>query len=242
MLQRHFDRGEVMRVFIGMECSGTIRRAFEARGHEAWSCDLKPAEDGSKRHIQGDVFESLKTFGRPDLAILYPVCTYLTSSGYHWCYRDPKDFPNTLCGEARLNAVQQGQADFMRCTEVQADRVAIENPIGIMSKLYRQPDQIIHPNQFGEDASKRTCLWLFNLPPLFPVSIVSPRWVCCGLTLEEGRNTCPLCKGRNRPRPRWGNQTNSGQNKLGPSEQRATDRARTYPGIADAMAAQWGIN
>lgn len=210
-----------MLVFIGMECSGTIRRAFEAQGHEAWSCDLKPAEDGSARHIQGDVFEVLRSFGRtPDLGIFHPVCTLLSSSGFHWCYKDPAKYPNTLCGPARLAAVESAVADFMKCVNLDLPRIAIENPIGIMSTRYREPDQILQPNDFGEDASKATCLWLMNVAPLFPTRI------------EFGR----VVNGRRR----WANQTDSGQNKLPPSSERPADRARTYPGIADAMARQWG--
>lgn len=208
-----------MLVFIGMECSGEVRRAFRLLGHDAWSCDLLPAEDGSPYHIQGDVFAALKSM-RPDLAIFHPDCTMLTSSGYHWCYKDPAKYPHTLCGQARLDAVERASADFMRCVEADAKAVAVENPIGIMSTRYRQPDQIIQPNWFGEDASKATCLWLRNLAPLFPTRMIMPRMV-------DGK-------------PRWGNQTDSGQNKLGPSPQRKGDRSRTYPGIAAAFAQQWG--
>lgn len=212
-----------MLVFIGMECSGIIRRAFESHGHEAWSCDFKPAEDNSARHIQGDVFEVLRNFGRvPDLGIFHPVCTLLTSSGIHWCYKDPARYPDTLCGPARQIATDAAIADFMRCAMLPLPRLAIENPIGIMSTLYRRPDQIIQPNDFGDDASKATCLWLLNLPPLFPTRIVFGRMV-------NGRR-------------RWANQTDSGQNKLPPSESRPANRARTYPGIAAAMATQWVLS
>jgi len=100
-------------------------------------------------------------------------------------------------------------------------KVAIENPIGIMSTLFRKPDQIIQPWQFGDDASKATCLWLRGLPLLKPTKIIAPR-------LVNGR-------------PRWGNQTDSGQNKLPPSTDRATLRSITYPGIAAAMADQWSV-
>src|SRR5690606_3185255 len=99
-------------------------------------------------------------------------------------------------------------------------RIALENPIGRISTAIRKPDQIIHPHQFGHDASKATCLWLKNLPPLLPTSLVAPRMV-------NGR-------------PRWSNQTDSGQNKLPPSEDRWKIRSATYRGIADAMADQWG--
>jgi len=200
-----------MRVFIGMECSGEIRRAFEAEGHEAYSCDLKPAEDGSPFHIQADVFDVLPLI-RPDIAILHPVCQFLSSSGYHWCYRDP----------ARLLEVERAVDDFMKCVSVSnyVRRVVIENPIGIMSSRYRKPDQIIQPYRFGHNASKATCLWLFNLPLLQDTEYIEPRIV-------NGK-------------PRWANQTDSGQNRLGPSQQRAADRSRTYSGIARAMARQWG--
>jgi hypothetical protein len=120
-------------------------------------------------------------------------------------------------------------------------RKAMENPIGCLSTRYRRPDQIIQPWQFGDDASKATCLWLENLPKLVATNPVLPRLVCCGLVVPNtDKYGCPNCNGENKPKPRWGNQTNSGQNKLGPSPLRQELRSNTYPGVAQAMAEQWG--
>lgn len=161
-------------------------------------------------HYQGDVRDLLADPWRFDLMIAHPTCTYLTSSGLHWNLRDPA---RALLTEESLEFVQ-----FLMDAKV--GRIAIENPIGCISTRIRKPDQIIQPHQFGADASKSTCLWLKNLPLLVPTCHVPPRMV-------NGK-------------PRWGNQTDSGQNRLGPSEDRWKKRSVTYPGIAKAFADQWG--
>jgi hypothetical protein len=224
-------------VFIGMEESQTIQRAFEERGHHAWSCDFKPGRLNPSRHIQGNVHEELRRLHwTPDLIILHPVCRFLTVSGQHWTGKP---------GQRTEADREQAVADFMLCTEY-AGCVCIENPVGIMSTRWRKPDQIVQPYEFGDDASKLTCLWLQNLPLLLSTGQVEPRWVCCGLPLPMGvgKYGCPNCNGDNRPLPRWGNQTDSGQNRAAPTpdpEERRAARAVTYRGIAVAMAEQWGI-
>jgi hypothetical protein len=201
-------------VFIGMEESQVIQRAFEERGHNAWSCDYKPGRLNPSRHLRGDVHEVLRELAwTPELIILHPVCQYLSVSGQHWTGK-----PGQRTEEDREDAVE----DFLNCT-IYEGLVCIENPVGIMSRRYKRPDQIIQPYEFGDDASKKTCLWLQNLPPLTPTKYVEPRWV-------NGK-------------PRWSNQTDSGQNRLGPTkdpEDRRAARAITYPGPAAAMADQWG--
>lgn len=197
-----------MRVLIGCERSGIIREAFRAIGHDAFSCDLEAAEDGSPFHFHGDIFEALKQ--QWDMLIVHPECRFLSSSGLHWNKRRPE--------RAALTAAA---IEFARkCWGAGVLRICMENPIGCLSTAIRRPDQIIQPYQFGADASKATCLWLKGLPRLRPTLFVEPRMV-------DGR-------------PRWANQTDGGQNKLGPSPTRSMDRARTYPGIAKAMADQWG--
>lgn len=203
-----------MRVLVACECSGTVRDAFAALGHDAWSCDLKPA---SGRHIQGDVIKfldgRLHEYGmigvEPwDLMIAHPPCTHLSVSGARWF---------------ETKQVEQRQAIwfFMALANAPIERICIENPVSIMSSQWRKPDQIIQPHQFGHDASKKTCLWLKNLPKLVPTGpLIAPRMI-------NGK-------------PRWANQTDSGQNRLGPSPERAAIRAVTYTGIAKAMAQQWG--
>jgi hypothetical protein len=219
-----------MNVIVGMECLGRIREAFRARGHEAYSCDLKPASDGSRYHIQGDLFEVMDRYrdGFWDMGIFHPVCQFLSVSGFHWCYKDPAKYPKTLCGPARLAKVDAAVADFMRVWNLPIKRLCIENPIGIMSTRLRQPDQLFQPHEFGDDASKRTCLWLRGLPPIlrFGHAQMFGRMV-------SDPNTGKLVE-------RWENQTDSGQNKLGPSPERAAERAETYPGFASACAEQWG--
>lgn len=202
-----------MNVFIGMECSQVIQRAFEERGHNAWSCDLKPAALNPSRHHQGNVHEVLYRLRENfDLLIFHPSCRYLSVSGQHWTGK-----PGQRTETDREEAID----DFMMCTRYDG-KVAIENPIGIMSTSWRRPDQIVQPYDFGDNASKKTCLWLQGLPLLIPTGYFPPRTV-------NGKY-------------RWGNQTDSGQNRLGPTkdpEDRRAARAVTYPGIAAAMADQW---
>ncbi len=145
-----------------------------------------------------------------DLMIAHPPCTYLSVSGMHWTTRGLRDPKLT---EDALQFVKT-------LMDAPIPLIAIENPVSVISSRIRKPDQIIAPYQFGHDASKKTCLWLKGLPPLRPTSFVEPRMV-------NGK-------------PRWGNQTDSGQNKLGPSDDRWKIRSATYQGIAKAMADQWG--
>lgn len=203
-------RGLLVKVLVACEYSGIVRRAFRERGHDAWSCDLLPADDGSEFHYQGDVTELLGNGW--DLMIAHPPCTYLCSSGLHWNKRRPERAQQT---EAAL--------DFVRLLlDAPIERIALENPIGCIGTRIRPADQIIQPWWFGDDASKATCLWLKNLPPLRQTQPIQGRWV-------NGKQ-------------RWANQTDSGQNRLAPSDDRWKKRSETYPGIAAAMADQWGSN
>lgn len=232
-----------MRVLIACEYSGNTRRAFEMFGHDAWSCDLLPAEDGSDKHIQGDVRGVLADGW--DLMIAHPDCTYLTNSA-EWAYGDgpyhQKVKPETLVGAARRAARERALAFVKILLDAPIPSIGLENPVGAISSRIRPADQYIQPYEFGHDASKKTGLWLKNLPPLKPTQYIAPRMVCCGLVLPDavGKYGCPNCNGDNTGRPRWGNQTNSGQNKLTPSADRWKDRARTYSGWSMAMAEQWG--
>lgn len=195
-----------MRVLVACEISGRVRDAFRRRGHDAWSCDILPSDN--EFHIQCDVREILHH--KWDLMIAHPPCTDLAVSGAH-------KFKEKL---ERDPECQKKALDFVRILLYNTiPRICVENPVSIISSHIRKPDQIIQPYQFGEDASKKTCLWLKNLPPLVPTRYVEPRWV-------DGK-------------PRWANQTDSGQNRLGPSETRGAERGYTYRGIAEAMAEQW---
>lgn len=194
-----------MKVLIACEQSGVVRRAFRERGHEAFSVDTQASEDDSPWHIQDDIFNHLREDW--DLMIAHPPCTRLAVSGNAW--RKGKE-------EEQAEAIEF----FLTLATAPIEKICIENPVGIMSTVYRKPNQYIQPWQFGHDASKKTGLWLKGLPELVPTEYVEPRIV-------DGK-------------PRWGNQTDSGQNKLGPSPDRATIRSRTYEGIAKAMAEQWG--
>lgn len=212
-----------MNILIGCECSGALRSRFLAAGHNAWSCDLKPAEDGEKeRHVQFDVFFVLShprhyliDDDKWDLFICHPDCTALTVAGNHvYAAGKPKH-------HKRLEAVMETGMLWTLALK-HARRVCFENPQGVLSTMscMGKATQYIQPYEFGDDASKKTGLWLHNLPKLKPTRRVGGRFV-------NGVE-------------RWSNQTDSGQNKLGPSPERATERARTYPGIADAMVNQWG--
>jgi site-specific DNA-cytosine methylase len=197
-----------MKVLVACEYSGVVRDAFLRAGHYALSCDLLPCEStASGDHYQGDVRDVLDHGW--DLMIAHPPCTYLSVSGMHWTrrgLRDPKLTEDAL--------------GFVRALmDAPIESIAIENPVSVISSRIRKPDQIVQPWQFGHDASKKTCLWLKNLPLLHATKIVEPRII-------NGRK-------------RWGNQTDSGQNRLAPSADRWKIRSATYQGIADAMAAQW---
>ena len=224
-----------MRVLIGCERSGVVRRAFRQRGHDAWSCDLVAADDGSEFHYRQDVRTLIRDRDRWDLFIVHPDCTYLTSSGLHWNGRIPGR-------QAKTDAA----LDFVReLFDAEVEKMMLENPVGRINTAIRKPDQIIQPNQFGHDASKATCLWLRNLPLLVPTLVIPGKFACTchpderwELKEAKGPQYCPYCG--KRMKKVWANQTASGQNKLGPSPTRAIDRAKTYEGWGEAMAEQWG--
>jgi site-specific DNA-cytosine methylase len=162
-----------MRVLIACEFSGVVREAFRARGHDAWSCDLLPAEDGSKYHFEGDVMYCLDQSASEmpmtwDLMIAHPPCTHLAVSGARW-FKD--------------KAKEQAEAlEFVRALlNAPIPRIALENPVSIISSRIRKPDQIIHPWQFGHGEVKATCLWLKGLPKLVPTKIVDGRHPACWL-------------------------------------------------------------
>lgn len=195
-----------MKILIACETSGTIRDVLTNLGHDVTSCDILRSDVPGK-HYQGDVRDILGHGW--DMLIGHPPCTYLCSSGMHWTVRglrDPKLTEDAL--------------EFARLLmDYDIPKIAIENPVGIISSRIRPPDQYIQPYEFGDDASKKTGLWLKNLPKLIPTSYIEPRII-------NGKK-------------RWANQCDSGQNKLGPSELRWKERSKTYSGIANAIAHQW---
>ncbi len=183
-----------MRILIACEFSGVVRRAFRARGHDAWSCDLLPAEDGSEFHLQMDAIAAV--FAREwDLMVCHPPCQHLAVSGARWFKDKAKE--------------QEAALEFARSLlNAPIPRIALENPISIISSRIRKPDQIIQPWQFGHGETKATCLWLKNLPKLVPTNIV------------EGRE--------------------ARVHRMPPGPDRWKERSRTFTGIAEAMADQWG--
>lgn len=162
-----------MRVLVACEYSGRVRDAFIARGHEAMSCDILPS-DATGPHYQGDVRDVLGDGW--DLMIAHPPCTYLTIAA-EWAYNDTqkkKIKPGTLIGEARRAAREEAIAFVLTLANAPIERIAIENPIGVLSSRWREPDQFIQPYEYGDDASKKTCLWLKNLPRLSPTVLTPP--------------------------------------------------------------------
>lgn len=200
-----------MKVLVACEYSGIVRDAFIRKGHDAISCDLLPSESDFGPHYQGDAKDIL--YGGFDLLIAHPPCTYLCNSGVSWLKKD----------QSRWEKLDQA-ADFFRLfLDAPIPKICVENPVMHRYALERiggvKQTQSIQPYQFGHDASKRTCLWLKNLPKLQPTKHIEPR-IVNGLK-------------------RWANQTDSGQNRLPPSEDRWKIRSATYEGIAEAMAEQW---
>lgn len=192
-----------MRVLVACEFSGRVRDAFARRGHDAWSCDLLPSETPGQ-HMQCDAIQAIHFF-QWDMVIAFPPCTHLAVSGARW-FKDKAD--------QQPAAIQF----FLDCAASPAPHVAIENPIGIMSRLYRKPDQIIQPWQFGHPETKATCLWLKGLQLLGPTHTDKP-----DLFAEQA------------PAERMGRVWREP-----PGPDRWKNRSRTFEGIAEAMADQWG--
>lgn len=226
-----------MNVLVACEESQEVCKAFRERGHNAFSCDIQECSGGHPEwHIQGNVLEVLEPTtkfdwndtiefetadgeyhiidGKWDLIIAHPPCTDLAVSGARWFPEKQRDFRQ-----------QKACVFFMQMALADCDRIAVENPIGIMSSVYRKPDQIIQPYQFGHPVRKSTCLWLKGLPPLTPTDIVATEEDEHGFSIggalryavDENGKTIPW----NDPRT-------------------AKARSKTFPGIAAAMAAQWG--
>lgn len=216
-------KAENIRVLIAFERSGAVRRAFRDLGFDAYSCDIEPADDGSPFHYHCDANEVLELGWH--LMVAHPPRTFLSVSAA-WAFGDgpyhQKVKAGTLVGAERIAARQDALDLIERLYKTKIPSVAIENPVGCINSFlpFMPKPQYIHPHFFDDDASKKTGLWLRNLPPLKATNYFPPRYV--------------------KDLPRWGNQTDSGQNKLPPSENRAQLRSETYPGIAKAMASQWG--
>jgi hypothetical protein len=241
-----------MRVLVACEFSGIVREAFKAKGHDAWSCDLLPTEILGK-HNRGDVLEILD--GLPvcpscgnlchqdhtsffcitchqlwplsythtkapwDLMIAHPPCTYLTVTANKWLKDQPERKSGALVGRARREAREQAIEFFTILHNCKIPKKVIENPVGCMSSILRKPDQIISPNDFGHKEEKKTCLWLEGLPLLVPTNRVEPE---PRMILKSGKTM-----------PEW-----YARPKLG--KDRQDMRNRTFQGIANAMAEQWG--
>ena len=219
-----------MKVLVACEESQTVCKAFRERGHEAYSCDIQEPSGGHPEwHIHGDAIAALDggvittmdgkqhDVGKWDLLIAHPPCTYLTVTGNRW-------FNEERYGEkARQRKELRNEAAnfFMSFINADVDKIAVENPIGYMSTVYQKPSQIIHPYMFGDPARKATCLWLKGLPKLTPTDIVEP----VVIHYQNGNGT--------------DNPWHMDTLKLPPNE-RAKARSKTFPGIAAAMAEQWG--
>ena len=219
-----------MNVLVACEESQRVCTAFREKGHNAFSCDILPCSgDRPEWHIQGDVLPLLNGHcgwysqaglynyldAKWDLIIAHPPCTYLTLAGNKWFKPEFADrFPD------RKKQREDAVAFFMAIANADCDKIAIENPVGVMSSQWRKPDQYIEPYMFGDPEKKKTGLWLKGLPLLKPTNIVEPVIIHC----KSGANE-----------PRWHMETMHL-----PKEERSRVRSQTFPGIARAFAEQWG--
>lgn len=225
-----------MRILVACEESQRVTVEFRMLGHEAYSCDIQPCSGGHPEwHVNGDVLPILNGYKTPvdmfitmdgkahmvpkrwDMIIAHPPCTYLTVTGNRW-------FNVERYGEKaieRIDAREKAIQFFYEFVKADCDHIAIENPISVMSSAYRRPDQIIHPYHFGDPERKATCLWLKGLPVLLPTNIVTPNII----NYKNGKGTDS----------EWHMRTLS----LSATE-RSKERSKTFPGIAKAMAEQWG--
>lgn len=205
-----------MRILIACEESQRICIEFRKLGHEAFSCDILPPSGGHPEwHIQGDVLEQLDKGW--DMMIAHPPCTYLTVTGNRWFKPEYADRYPTRAKD-REDAV----LFFMALANAPIERIAIENPVSIIASRWRKSDQVIQPWQFGDPHTKKTCLWLKNLPKLIPTKIVEPQYVeYNSSTKKSGKSRYPLL---------WS----------GKGKNMSVERSKTFPGIARAIAEQWG--
>ena len=206
-----------MKILVACEESQRVTAEFRRLGHDAFSCDLLPTSGNHPEwHIKGDVLPLLELDW--DMVLAFPPCTYLTNTGNRWFNVEKYGLKAIERYEKREAAINF----FMAFVNCKCKKVAIENPIGVMSTRYRKPDQIIQPYQFGDPERKSTCLWLKNLPLLQPTNIVEPEIY----VFKNGKGTCP----------KW-----HFDSITLPPDKRAIVRSKTFPGIAKAMAEQWGI-
>ena len=210
-LNAELGRGIAMKILVACEESQAVTKRLRALGHEAYSCDIQECSGGHPEwHIFGDVVPELEKHW--DMIIAFPPCTDLAVSGAAWFEQKRKD------------GRQQASIDFfMLFANANCERIAIENPVGIMSSQWRKPDQIIQPYWFGDEAQKTTCLWLKGLPKLEPTKMVGKGEF---ITHKSGKT-----------KPKWF----ADAFKLSPSERRKV-RSKTFDGIAQAMAEQWAGN
>lgn len=205
-----------MKVLVACEESQRVTMAFRELGHEAFSCDIEPCSGGHPEwHIQDDALLVINEGW--DLIVAHPPCTYLTVTGNRWF--NVERYGEKAIKRHRLR--EEAAQFFMAFINADCERIAVENPIGYMSSTFRKPDQIIHPYMFGDPERKATCLWLKGLPPLEATNVVEPEII----KYKNGKGTDS----------RWHMETM----KLPPKE-RAKERSKTFPGIARAMANQWG--
>lgn len=217
-----------MKVLIGCEESQAVCIAFREIGIEAYSNDLQECSGGYPEwHLQMDVFEAIK-LKNWDAAIFFPDCTYLTVTANKWYKDQPERKSGTLVGEKRREARRRAIDFAIRLFNCEIPIIAMENPIGILSTAFRKPDQIIQPFQFGHAERKSTCLWLKGLPKLNPTNIVEPVSYIAG-----GKKYIPTHFNSKRSLNRL--------DCLPPGKERSKLRSKTYSGIAEAMAEQWGV-
>tara|TARA_A100001515_G_C4523535_1_gene194374 strand:- start:154 stop:795 length:642 start_codon:yes stop_codon:yes gene_type:complete len=213
-----------MKVLVACEYSGIVRDAFINKGHEAVSCDLLPSESDLGEHYQGDVTDIL--YDGWDLMIAHPPCTYLSVSGARWYYHPedkhlPYDERRPHPMHPNRRQYQQEALDFVQLLlDAPIEKIVVENPISVISSKIKKPTQIIQPYEYGHPTSKSTCLWLKNLEPLQPTDVVEPIWI-------------NVSKGKRMSKFHYDTYTL-------PKEERGKIRSATFPGIAKAMANQWG--
>ena len=215
-----------MKVLVACEYSGIVRDAFIRKGHDAISCDLLPSESDFGPHYQGDVFDIINENRRPvgnnnfDLMIAHPPCTYLCNSGVQWLHRDRPRQP----ARERWSSMKDAALFFKRLLHSGIWRIAIENPImhkHAVEIIGRRQDQVVKPCMFGDPVKKQTCLWLKGLPKLVATNTVEPERYVSGTGMEHDK---------------WWFETSL----ISDLAERAKVRSKTFPGIADAMADQWG--